>query len=294
MQKFASAKSLRDFSEEVTPTRLRMHRQRDKSTCLVLVEGESDLVIFDSRLFNDDACKIWQMNGKKGVLSTINQIREWGLPGVIAILDADFDRIIGNTQDSNDVFYCDGHDAEIMMSLTNAFDDLVRIAGEKDKLDRAKKKTGRSILDMLLDMGAPIGAAMLIDRENDWNLSFKELDYVSFIDSREFICDEDKLAECLAKQKPALCIDSRTFAKLIRKKVRDIDNPKELCRGHDFSVIFAMCFAKRNTSDFLSRAKDIEDALRIGFRHAEFETTELYRKLIDWQRNNRENIYRVI
>ena len=293
MKDFSSLKTFRDCIDEVTPTRLRMHRQNDKTTCFVLVEGESDQAIFEARLLNGATCKIWQMNGREGVLTTINQTRLWNLPGVVAIVDADFDRLVDNALESTDLFYCDGHDAEIMMSLTNALDEVIRFKADPAKAEAAKAKKAQSLREILLDMGTPIGAAMLIDYENGWNLSFKELEYESFIDARNFLCDEGKLSRALVKQKPALCIDSRDFANQIRNKVREIDNPSELCRGHDFCRIFALCFAKGSPREFLTRAKDIEEGLRMVFQRAQFETTELYRKLIDWQTNDSRHPYRV-
>ena len=293
MKDFSSLKSFRDCFGEVTATRLRMHRQNDKTTCFVLVEGESDLAIFEARLLNGATCKIWQLNGRKEVLTAISQTRLGNVPGVIAIVDADFDRLIDNALESDDLFYCDGHDAEIMMSLTNALEEVIRFKADPVKVEAAKAKKSQSIRDILLDMGTPIGAAMLIDFKNGWNLSFKELEYESFIDARNFHCDEDKLSRALVKQKPALCIDPRDFANQIRNKVREIDNPSELCRGHDFCRIFALCFAKGSPREFLTRAKDIEEGLRMVFQRAQFETTELYRKLIDWQGNNSGHPYRV-
>ena len=286
-------KSLRQHADEVTATRIRLHRQQDKTNTIVLVEGESDLNSFEARLLNGSACKVFQMSGRDPVVEAMRQSRDWSLQGVIAIVDADFDRIYKSVLETDDLFYCDGHDAEIMMSLTSAMDELIRFKADRNKVESAEKKHHQSIRDILLNMGAPIGAAMLIDREMNWKFSFKELPYVDFIDKKEYVCDECCLARAIAQQKPALCIDAKDYGIKIRQKVREVDNPVELCRGHDFSKIFALCLAKGNPSNFLEKSKDIEDGLRMAFQRAQFEVTALFNKLVRWQEDNGKS-FRVV
>ena len=285
--------NLRNHADEVTASRIRLHRQQDKTNSIVLVEGESDLLCFDARLLNGDFCKVWQMNGRERVVEALTQVRNWDIPGVIAIVDADFDRISGSIIEANDLFYCDGHDAEIMIGLTSALDELIRFKADEKKIETAKEKYNQSIREIVLNMGAPIGAAMLVDREKDWKLSFKELPYEKFIDRKDFVCDENELAKILVQQRLSACIDQRDYAKKIRQKVREINSAIELCRGHDFCKIFALCFAKGNPNNFLDKAKDIEDGMRMVFQRAQFETTELFSKLIRWQTQNSAS-YRII
>ena len=295
MKDVSSQKELRHYAEIETPSWAKMLRQAPSTAIqtIVFVEGKSDWDCFENRLFNKTLCKVKSLRGKKFAITALQRCRSISVPGVIAVLDADFDRLNGNSLEAEDLFYCDGHDAEIMMSLTNAFDDLVRIVGDKEKIELAKEKTGRDIRELLLNMGAPIGAAMIVNFEKDWKLGFKELDYERFIDAQAFRCDENKLAVFLTKRRPDLCIDPRIYAKLIQKKVCEIENPRDLCRGHDLSAIFAMCFDKKCLGDYITRSNNIEEALRREFGLAEFKTTELYRKLTDWQEQNSESPYRV-
>src|SRR6516164_9053137 len=97
---------------------VRLVRQIQKGTILIL-EGDDDAKIF-KRFIDDDLCDIQIAFGKANALKALDLLEDEGFPGVIAIVDADFDRITSNSYELDNLLLSDLHDIDLTIFFSPA------------------------------------------------------------------------------------------------------------------------------------------------------------------------------
>src|SRR6267378_656553 len=90
---------------------IRLKRSHHPGAFLVL-EGRDDRLL-NEVLTDRGACQIVVGEGKERVLDIVSILEHDGFPGVLGLVDADFDRINGVAYGPN-VVVTDGHDLESM------------------------------------------------------------------------------------------------------------------------------------------------------------------------------------
>ncbi len=89
---------------------IRLIRQVRKGTVLIL-EGDSDGKVFD-RFIDTTSCDIEVAFGKKNVLDALDLLEDEGFPGVVALVDSDFDRILELKSTLVNLCVTDQHDLD--------------------------------------------------------------------------------------------------------------------------------------------------------------------------------------
>jgi hypothetical protein len=59
--------------------------------------------------------------GRQVVMAVMVIIRKFGYPGVLAVVDADFDRVVGISHEAPDLVYTDTHDVETLIIRQSSF-----------------------------------------------------------------------------------------------------------------------------------------------------------------------------
>ena len=70
---------------------VRMTHRSNPVTCF-LVEGQSDLYCF-TQFVHPERCEIFQCHGRKNVEDALHDLNDTEEPGVLGLIDSDFDRI---------------------------------------------------------------------------------------------------------------------------------------------------------------------------------------------------------
>jgi hypothetical protein len=76
------------------------------------LEGETDARAFD-RFIDRAACDIEIGYGKANTLEALDLLEEEGFPGIVAVVDADFDRIRGKVYRLENLCITDLHDLDL-------------------------------------------------------------------------------------------------------------------------------------------------------------------------------------
>lgn len=116
----------------------RMRRTRFAGS-FVLVEGRADQKLY-GKFIVKERCQILLCGSKQQVLAAVD-ILQGNLPGVIAIIDADFAHAAGEVPEHDNIFMTDGHDAEMMILSTRA----VAVGSERALFARQATRVGNKI-----------------------------------------------------------------------------------------------------------------------------------------------------
>jgi Protein of unknown function (DUF4435) len=268
--------------ELITPAalanRVRQRRETYQGS-LLIVEGASDAKFY-GQLIDQACCQLLPpAQNRDKAIKVLEILQE--APGVIAIVDKDFDELNDKLPDIPNLFFTDTHDLETMLLQSPALEKLLGEFGSEDKL----AKFGRNVREILLAAGSAIGYLLWVSLQDNLNLKFEGIDFPKFIDAATLTIDETKLIEEVKRksQKPGLKTPELQ-QRLNCQKVPTHDR-WQVCRGHDLINILAVGFRKVLGSNQPNEVtvEILERVLRVGYEQVYFQTTQLYVAIDKWQ-----------
>lgn len=254
----------------------------------VLVEGETDVLLYE-KFIDITICRLYPLQGKEKVMDIINSINKAGIERVCAIIDADLDYITGKKY-TNNIFITDGHDAETMMLLSNAFARVIKeyyqskYCCDSNEIIKTRKK--------LISLALPLAYLRLLSKNLSLNFAFKPVEDTSkCFPYSKFIEANNKKIEHLAISKLIQIVCSYNnnqgagkdqqqmeiqLTELMKKKYEE----KYILHGHDLMNIIALSLKYYGKSNKKNKvADDIETAFRLAYSIDYFKTTTLYSAL---------------
>lgn len=244
---------------------------------IVLVEGDSDTRLYREFLLPAPHVRVTHCDGKPVLLEAMELIASRRIGRVVAICDADFDRVIGQAAPHN-VIQADSHDAEMMIarsaSLKRTFEELYETSFESHDFQAAR--------NYLLNISARIGAIRLWSAENIGSLKFRGLNPGEFLDAHEGFLYEDYVRRLLEESvsSPAGFAQILDVTRNYRSDVSDY----EMSCGHDFAALLdADAAIKAERDPYGSQV--VEKMLRLSFHATDFSETQLARELGEWEKN---------
>ncbi|NEQ40403.1 MAG: DUF4435 domain-containing protein [Okeania sp. SIO3I5] len=288
-------RDLRSVDAEANAIRLR--RSLHKGTFL-LVEGSSDKTFYE-RFVEKSECELVVISGKPSskqrVISVLKILEESNFLGILAIVDADFDRLTPPIdQKSANLLYTDSHDLETMLINSPAFDKVISEFGSQEKISQFKKDIKPDIRLVILESAVPIGYLRWISLGDGLDLTFEGIKFSKFIDEETLKINEfEFISEVKKKSQNFSLKDEDLQQQLIDKRDGDRD-PWQICCGHDLVEILSFGLRKTIGSN---KANDIEPNslernLRLAYEAVYFQGTQLYSDIRTWERNNK--LFRVL
>jgi hypothetical protein len=269
-------------SEDAIANSLWAVRIRFPLRAIVLLEGDDDERLF-ARHFNLTTCQIRVAYGRPRVLAVLDRLHARGVAGVLAIIDADFDRLLGQQQTAVDIVVTDTHDIETMLFQSVALDHVLRELADTNRLGQG----AQGVRELILNAAAPLGAARLVCRKQDWSPLLEEIEHRRFVDIRSLLVDRDALikeirarqAKTPPQKRVGIDMEARVDAELASGH-----SLWDLCQGHDVASIFALALraAIGSRKDELS-GEIIERCLRLAFDAAAFCSTALRVAITAWE-----------
>ena len=246
----------------------------------LVVEGPTDRMFMDAFICRA-SCRIVVANGKKTVPSVIDTLDRYDFRGVLGLVDADFDRLLGVTNGRENVVMYQHHDLETM--LLNS-DSLRRVLVE---FGSAKKITSFSgdILSELTTRALALGFVRLYSCRSRLNLRFTRLDFNAWIDRQSFSWCQDEMIRAVKNCSQRHDIDSRVVHSEIARMAGYGYDVLELCNGGDLVEILAIALRGIFRS---SRASEVRvpallRALRLGYSRAELMASSLGIGIRKWE-----------
>lgn len=264
-----------DASDKINSIRLELRHPSTKNTKWVLVEGEDDIKIY-GKLLNNKLVSVEQVHGGVGQLriavsTLVNETKQ-----VLGIRDADFLHLNHQNEIIESLFVTDFHDTEMLMISSNAsmnslFSEF--LSGELD-FDEIRTKILNSI--------SFLGAIRWYNDTHNLELNFKGISLQNLFNSRDLSLD---------KNAKVLEINHRSPNKKSTITVTNIEEfiPAEIdlynvCNGHDFEKALASFISERSNNGISD--KEVGKSLRLSYNISQFETTNLYNSLVNWEKRS--------
>ena len=171
---------IRPTSNEIA-NEIRMRRSQFSGTFLI-VEGRDDR-LFMENFISQSTCKIEVAEGKQRVCDVIYVLDKDNFDGVLGLIDADFDRIEGVPDRSQNLVMPDSHDLIMMLVNSPALDRVLTEHGSRKKLETFEE----NVLQALIDRGAAGGISTSAFPERQALLAIQRADLFR-LDRPFFFC----------------------------------------------------------------------------------------------------------
>ena len=267
------------LSADILANEICMRRTQYAGSFLV-VEGATDVRFFQN-LTNEKDCNIVDALGKERAVATVEVIDQRKVTGVVAIVDADFERLDTIPDKSSNILLTDTHDLETMMLQSPALEKLLAEFGSIEKLTTLAED-----IRMLLIRGATLlGFLRFISHRDKLNLRFKELSFERFVDKNTLGLDIVEMAKTVKNhsQKPGINIgDITSQIENLRDQPHD---PWQVSCGHDVISILSIGLRKLIGTQQPNEVKPelLEMCLRLSYDRGFFATTKLFEHLREWE-----------
>jgi len=263
-----------------------MMKRASSAATMVIVEGSQDSVIYRKVLETDPVrCRLIPAGGKDNVLEAITKLRQYSCPGVLAIVDADFWHLEPVSKPGPDILVTDKHDIETTMLSVGVLNRVLQALGSEREL----QKLGRSVEEMLLASGLPLGTARWVASSRlKIDLNFKGLNFNKFINHDTLDLDIGSMTQELQRINPGKIGNRSIMVKIVRDWLRRRADPWDVCCGHDLTAILAIGLTHvfGNKKGRKVDADIVFDAMADAFQLELFTKTELYKSVIEWEGNN--------
>ncbi|ABA20568.1 conserved hypothetical protein [Trichormus variabilis ATCC 29413] len=278
---------MRDFlSVDRDANKIRLLRSTYTGTFL-LVEGGSDKIFYE-RFTDKLTCQVHTVSGKPSskqrVIAVLKILEQSDFPGVLAIVDADFERLTTFSYSSPNLIRTDTHDLETMLIKSPALDKLIAEFGSEEKINQFR----RDIRLALLEAAIVVGYLLFISLSNELNLTFDGITFSKFIDEQTLLIDELKLIKEVKNKSQAFSLkDEDLQQKLLNQKSNNYD-PWQVCCGHDLVEILSLSLRKVLGSNKPSdiEPKSLERILRLAYEDVYFRETQIYSDIRVWENKN--------
>jgi Protein of unknown function (DUF4435) len=274
-------RELLSFDREANAIRLR------RSTFLgtfLLVEGSSDKLVYD-RVIDSTLCTIVVVAGKPSsklrAIAILEILEKSNFSGILAIVDADFDRLDTDPYQNPNLLRTDTHDLETLLIQSPALDKVLAEFGSEEKL----KKFDRDVRTALLEAGASVGYLLWISQRDKLNLTFEGIAFSKFVDEKTLQIDEQKLIQEVKNKSQALSLKNEELHQtIIALKSKHYD-PWQVCCGHHLVEILSLSLRKAIGSNTTSNVEPnrLEQNLRLAYEAAYFRQTQLYLDIQIWE-----------
>jgi len=261
---------------------VRFVRQVHKGT-IVVVEGEKDDRVL-SRFVDGAKCTVEISFGKANAIAALDLLEDEGFPGVVAVVDADFDRIHNNQHALSGLILTDGHDIDVVILKSPALRTFLREYADGAKLRALGEDWQSKVYDLVLSGAAPIAYCRAISSAETLMLDFKDLSF-DFINAATLDCDLEKLLnEIYASSPVARCTKDELRTKFDTEKAKN-HNLFQLVNGHDAASVLGVALREilSNKPRHHTWGSMVESSLRLAFDFAAFKTTKIFDDLRKWE-----------
>ena len=269
-------------SPTVKANEIRLKRQNHEG-CFLIVEGRDDRLFFEP-FVDGDKCRIIVADGKLNVTDVVARLEAERFPGVIGVVDADFDHIECNRQSSDNLIVLETVDLEALLIRSPALDGVLAELGSKKKIEAF----GKDVREVLVATAVWIGCLRLHSHRTSLNLKLQGLKYAKCIDTKSLEIDIHALVQEVKNRSQRPDLPCQDIVEELRSTHRSLVNPWLICYGKDMVEILALVLRKTLGSN---KTKDVESVvirryLRLAFHRSDLEESELGRDLHSWAARN--------
>lgn len=270
---------------------VRMLRQQHRGAICV-VEGGDDKAFY-RRHFDLKACRIVVGYGWEGVVGAITQLEGDNLPGILGIIDADYQLVESRTPASQNVLLTDYRDLEITLLASKALDKVAAELCDEDLITSfCGSRAG--LLPKLLGLVDFLGHMRWLNFREGLGLKFKSLRFSQFTNRDSLDVNIDALLVAVKNDSQRPGLNALEVIGKVKELQRQGASLLLVCSGHDVAALFSLALRRRLASHDASDVapESIESRLRVAFEDAEWPPLRLAAEIRAWEARNTP--YRVL
>lgn len=274
---------MRDFlTVDRVANQIRLRRSTYTGTFL-LVEGSSDKTFY-KRFVDQLVCELVETSGKQRAIEILKILEQSNFQGVLAIVDADFDRFETLLYTTPNLLCTDSHDLETMLINSPAFNKVLAEFGSEEKI----AQFNRDIRLVLVENGVLVGYLLWISKCDGLNLTFEGITFSKFIDEQTLQINELKLIQEIKNKSQAFSLNEKNLQERLKSQKSNNHDPWQICCGHDLVEILSFGLRKALGSNKAAdvEANSLERSLRLAYEEIYFHQTQLYLDIRTWESNN--------
>ncbi len=263
-------------------------RRSTFSGSFLLVEGRSDRIFYE-RFVDKSVCAVTSVSGKPSsklrVIEVLGILEKSSFQGILAIVDADFDRLERYfAHSSPNLIRTDTHDLETILVNSSALEKVITEFGSEEKI----VKFGRDVRTALLEAGMSVGYLRWISQLDTLNLTFNGISFNKFIDKPTLQIDELKLIQEVKNKSQAPALKSEDLHQRLTSQKSDQYDPLQVCCGHDLVKLlsFALGWTIGSARDSDVEPSSLERSLRLAYEETYFCKTQMYCSILLWEGKN--------
>lgn len=265
-----------DIAQEI-----RLERTLHKGSFLI-VEGSTDMKRFGP--FLHESCDLVNAYGKANAILATELLSDEGFLGILAVVDADFDRIFDTLYEHENIIYSEHHDLDLDWAISNA---LSKYLGEV--ADPTKLATYGSITDLscvLLSGLKPVSLLKYLNMQNSYNLKLREVRFDILASGLEV--DFDSYFTAVADAQSASRVPNSSIKTNVYNLLERQFDLHQITSGHDFCCLLGLGLRDHlgDRRAVHSWASEIEMGLRLAFSDGDFTASSLFPLIIAWEEEN--------
>ena len=260
---------------------IRQKRQHYRG-CFLVVEGPDDARFF-RQIIDLDACRIHVAGKKKKVADVVAILEHDAFPGVVGVVDADFDHIEGY-RSSDNVIVLETVDLEALLIRSAALDRVLVELGSRDKI----RKLGRDVRDVLIGAAVWVGCLRLHSERTKLRLKFRNLTYSKFIDKESLRIDRGAFLREVMNRSRRNDLSHEELRQEIVAIHASLEDHWLVCKGKDMVEVleYGLRKALGTKRERKVDSKVLQRSLRLAFERRDLEKSQLGRDLRDWEARN--------
>lgn len=252
---------------------------------VLVVEGQTDRRFWAARI-SRSTCIISCADSRAAAILAAQDGAKHNQP-VVAIVDADFDRIEGHTLAADNILVTDYHDLEVMLFVSPALERVLAEVASPDKLVARFGDAHTRVRDDVFERAKPLGALRLLNHRHHLGFVFRKESKGGFGYLAEHVCTREhwctNLRETIKALKNYSNLHKLDETETIKRcEALGEHDPRDLCNGHDLMAIPSVGLRKVLGTQNL-RPEDVAERFRLAYDDAALGQTTLYATLRKWE-----------
>ena len=229
------------------------------------------------------SCELVDGESKPNVVGGIQRLDAASFPGVLGIVDSDYDTLNGISIESENLLLTDAHDLECLLCRSSALDKVLAEYGSRPKIERFENEAGTDVRTGLLERALIFGRLRWAAVRCDPVIGLKKFRVPQFVNENTWVVDHEELLR-------ATLPDSPDHALAMTRRIDELPeaDPWYVARGHDMVAILRIGL-RRTLGEIRPNVgvKDIGRVLRAAMTPGDLQATKLWADMRTWETANR-------
>ena len=140
-------------------------------------------MLWKTRTAGPSSCQLVLDGSKRTAIGSVEKIYGLNQTGILAIVDDDYDSMLGQAIPFPNIIRTETCDIEALMLKSTALESLLCELGDDRKILQIEQEEGRTIREAFLSRALIFGQLRYLNALNKWNVSFEKISPYRFVDA---------------------------------------------------------------------------------------------------------------